>query len=472
MPTYDLTGRVLLPSFTDAHCHILPIGLFLQQLDLSACRSREDVLDALRDRERQLEPGKWLLATMYDQNKFQDGHHLTADELDLVSVERPILVRHVSGHASVVNHLALQVAGVLPDSPDPLGGAFSRGKDGSLTGLCLEEAHNYVSEAVPHPSHAEMVEAICLACDSMREYGIGSATDMLTGRYGFEAELAAYHEAFGRVRTRLRLMPLWSRVFGAEGVGFARYAEWKATLRSDQCKLLGIKLFADGAIGSGTAGIYGRFLVDSGLYDPGKDVDGKLLYSQEELTRRVRMAHEHGESVAIHAIGDLAVDQVLNAYEATGEPAMHRLEHAMLLRDAQIARIQDQGIHVTLQPEFLHWFGPTYRRQLGEERASRLIRARSLLRAGIPISLNSDRPIVAGDPWTGILAATQRPEGFVEDENISLHEALYGYTTGGTRANRDGGLSGGGEVGEIADLAVWDGDGSAGKPALVRMLVG
>ena len=163
----------------------------------------------------------------------------------------------------------------------------------------------------------------------------------------------------------------------------------------------------------------------------------------------VRTAVDAGFPVAIHAIGDYAVDLVLDAFEASPHP-MHRLEHAMILSDAQIERIARVGCFVTMQPEFLQKLGHVYRRQLGPERTARLKRARSVIDAGIPLSFSSDRPIVAGDPRDGIRTAVHRPEGFAPDENVAWAEAVRAYTVEGSRANGDGTRYGSLEPGSVA----------------------
>jgi predicted amidohydrolase YtcJ len=141
----------------------------------------------------------------------------------------------------------------------------------------------------------------------------------------------------------------------------------------------------------------------------------------------VRVAHDAGWPVAVHAIGDYAADVVMDAFAATDEPSRHRIEHAMILSDPQIARLASLGCAVCFQPEFLLRFGHAYRRQLGEARASRLKRTRSVLDAGIPLAFSSDRPVVPGDPLDGIRMAVDR-EGFDPSERCTWIEAVRAYT--------------------------------------------
>jgi predicted amidohydrolase YtcJ len=442
--TVDLGGQLLLPKFIDSHCHILPMGLMLQALSLADCGTPEAILDAVRDRDRELEVGDWLFAAYYDQTKFVDGKHLTRHELDAISDSRPILLRHVNGHASIANSEALRRAGVLSaETEDPKGGEFVRDADGVPNGVLLETAHETVTNSAPRSTLEQMVDAILKAGDVMAELGIGTATDMMTGRYDLRQELEAYRIASERgCEIRLRLCLQWREVFGPRAREFSDLVE---AMNPEICKVWGIKIFADGAIGSATAAIHGDY-----EGQPGNQ--GMLIYGPEKLKEMVQIADRAGYPIAIHTIGDRSTDLVMDAFEATSDPKRHRIEHAMILSDAQIERMARLGSHCTMQPEFLYRFGHAYLRQLGADRRARLKRARSVLDAGIPLSFSSDRPIVPGDPRDGIRSAVSRPSGYDESENVTLVEAISGYTEMGAVANHDGGLVGSLGVGEFADF--------------------
>lgn len=441
----DLAGKWLLPKFIDNHIHLLPMGLDLQKLHLGACTSREDVLDAVRSRLASLEPGAWLLAVHYDQNKFADGQHVTRAQLDALS-SSPIILRHVNGHAGVVNSAAFAAAGVDETTPDLPGGVYERGADGRLTGFVTEDAHDHISSFSPNPNLDQMVDAILTAGDRLASMGIGTVADMHTGWLDLDQELTAYRLAAERgCKVRVRLYLRWSSVFGPRAVPYTFE-------NTDRCRIAGVKIFADGAIGSATAAIYGEFQSHPPTR---KATDGQLIYSPERLHSMIRTADEAGYSVAIHSIGDHATDLVLAGYAATSDPRRHRIEHAMLLSDAQIEKLHAVGCHCCTQPEFLVRFGHAYRRQLGDARASSLIRLRSLSEAGIPLSLSSDNPIVKGDPWDGLRCAVHRPAGFDGAENLALDVAWDGYGWRAADAMGDGDL-GRVEPGCADDLMVLD----------------
>lgn len=459
----DLGGKILMPKFIDAHCHILPTGLDMQKLNLRACTTKEEVLDAVRD-EVTRSDREWILAVQYDQNKFADGKHITRTELDAICSDRPVLLRHYNGHGSVANTAAFAAIGVGKGTPDPQGGVYERDPSGELTGLALEMAHERLWEGTPAPTVEDMQSAIAAACDSMASMNIGCASDMMTGRFHLEKELEAYASDNFSVATRLYVQ--WRDIYGPKGIGIERFREHVHALQGrTDVRIAGVKLFCDGAIGGATAAIYGSYSgakpTKVGAFPPNQTspadgTSGQLIYAPSKLAAMIKRASDDGFQVAVHAIGDYATDIVLDAFEATGDPERHRLEHAMILSDAQIERIAKLNCFVNQQPEFLHHFGHAYRRQLGDERASMLNRTRSLIDAGVRVSFGSDRPIVPGNPEHGLACAVQRPEGFSQSENISHSEAVVCFTERAAEINGDSGVYGTLNAGEVASFQLRD----------------
>lgn len=444
----EWAGHTIMPGFIDAHCHILPTGLDLLKLNLSNCWTEGEVLDAVRDWLPNIEPGQWLHATQYDQNRW--GSHLSRHQLDKLSNEVPILLRHSNGHASVANTAALRAAGVEHETPDMEGGEYVRDENGELTGVLLEKAHERVTSKAPEPSLDEMVAGILRAGESMAGYGITSATDMMTGRWDLAKELEAYRLASEQgCKIRLRMYMQWREVLGNGAIEPALLKDLMSAMDESKCKVLGLKVFADGAIGSATAAIYDRFVTTGG--------QGRLIYSPEKLAQIIADIDAAGWRCSVHTIGDRSTDLVMEAYEKTRDPKIHRIEHAMILSDAQIERMAKLGSHVTMQPEFLYRFGHAYRAQLPDGIWQNLKRVRSVLDAGISLSFNSDRPIVAGDPWDGIRSAANRPEGFSSAEAVSIEEGIDLYTHGGAIANFEEDELGMIEVGYRADFQVREG---------------
>lgn len=440
----DLEGAWIMPGFVDCHCHIMPAGFDLLRLDLTPYSERNEMLKAVRERAQGMPEGVWLLATHYDQNRFEDGVHLSAQEIDPFVSDRPVILRHSSGHACVINSLAMQAAKIYRDTEDPRGGELLRDAQGVPTGVLLENAMELAYRAVPRATKEELADAIIAAANSMSQFGLTSAADMMTGHQGLDDELWAYKTAAERgAPLRMRLYVQWSEVFKNK-VSLQEIEAAIAPLPESLLAVRGVKLFADGAIGAGTAAMHDEYLTGG---------NGRLIYSPEELKRRVSLADEAGYPIAIHSIGDRCTDLVLDCYEKTVDPSKHRIEHVMVLSDSQIARVNLVGCRVTLQPEFLNDFAHAYKRQLGDDRYMRLKRIKSLDNAGIPIGLSSDRPIVPGNPWTGIRTAADRG-----DESITIERGIELYTHGAAEVDGDGHLFGRLNIRQCADFQVYDRD--------------
>lgn len=445
-------GWTYQPACIDNHCHVLPTGLDLLKLNLRGCSTSDDVLDAVRDWHRE-KPDGWLHAVQYDQTKFAGAVHLTRHDLDAISPDRPILLRHSNGHASVGNSAALAAAGVNEEAQDPKGGTYVRDAAGKLTGVLLERAHEHVSSSAPDPSLEEMVEAILRAGRLLASYGFSTADDMMTGRWNLAQELTAYRLAAERgcaIRTGVCMQ--YASVLGPRGIDSGELKELSDAYKAAGGHVVGVKIFADGAIGSATAAIHARFKTTGG--------QGTLIYSPDKLTEMFRRATDAGWRVVVHSIGDRSTDHVMDAVEASGDPARHRIEHVMILSDEQILRLKRLGCPVTLQPEFLSRFGHAYRSQLPDDIWPRLIRARSLLDAGVPISASTDRPIVIGLPEVGINALVQRPEGYDPSESLTDEEALLCWTDWASRDRGTGDDLGGIHLGKQADLRWFDEKGA------------
>lgn len=439
----DLGGCLVLPGFVDCHCHVLPLGLDLTRLNLKNTFSREDVFDFLRAYAGGLKDNEWLLAVHYDANRFDDKRDITSDELESVCPGRPVVLRHSSGHACVASKSALRLAGITRASENPEGGVIVRDERGEPTGLLQEDAMGLVYRVVPKPDKYQMRDAIKSAIRSMISYGITCASDMMTGSYGLEEEFWAYEKAIEEVDGfRCRLYIAWEYLFERGVFDKREFPD------SDFLRVGGVKLYADGAIGAGTAAFYEPDMMGC---------EGMLIHEPKELERKILMAEGAGFSVAVHAIGERAVDVVLDALSKTKNPSVHRIEHAMALNENSLRRIAELQVRTVLQPEFLSAFHKTYFSRLKESVARKLIPLRALIDGGARIALSSDRPIVEGNPWTGIYAASHREEyRFDPGENITLEETVRLYTQGGAMANGEEGRYGELNAGAFADFQVYE----------------
>jgi len=483
----DLGGRVVLPGFRDPHAHPIGEGVDAAKPLIGGENDLRAGLRVLSDAASRLPADAWLLAR-YDQTGWRGGRHPTRDDLDRAIPDRPVLLAHVSGHAVAANSLALAFAGVGAATEDlPGRRAVERDEHGDPTGIVTgTDAWDLFVEAFPAPSHRELIAAIARAAGRLVADGVVATADADLGSdgTGMQVAIAAYVAAAnsGRLPLPVALMPGLVRL-GPADVDPPTPDELAAAIPArlrDRLPMRAAKLKADGAMTTRTA-----WLREDYADAPGWR--GLPVGEPGALAERIRRAHLAGWRTCTHAIGDAAVDAVLDALEAAdrealaagsrmssaaaggGSPSVasrgHRIEHAMLLDDAAITRIATLGAVASMQPEFVAWAGDTYRARLGPERASRMNRYRSLLDAGVPIAFGSDRPVVGGRPLDGIAAAVRHagPSGIrlSDDEAISPAEALHAWTAGAAFAMGDDAEAGRLAVGSRADLVVLSGDPTA-----------
>lgn len=437
-------GKAIAPAFNDCHMHILPLGIDLGKADLRGCTSIGEIQQRLRTWMDAYPHAEWILGRAYDQNLLPGGKHLTRQDLDAVCADKPIYINHVSKHGAAVNSLALQIAGITRDTPNPSDGVILRDESGEPTGILLESAASLVSQHIPKPTGADLTQAVHRACEDLARRGILAASDASTGWHDLEAEVQAYTQALAEgAPVRMTLMPLFR---AAKRAGWLENAEQsgEATGFSPQpssphpdLRWGAVKLFADGAFTTRTAA----------LRQPYADTPttGVLMYDPDDLMERIMTVHRAGWQCAVHAIGDYAIELVLQGYrralEAYPRPHhRHRIEHAMLMADDLMAEMQALGVVVIPQPEFLWWLTTAYLSGLGE-RAASLMPFRSWLQAGIPMGFSSDQPVVPGDPIVGWRAAVTRTSRdgtcLSPEERLDPLTALQMFTVGAAYATND-----------------------------------
>ena len=453
----DLDGAHVVPGFHDAHFHLSGLGQMLQHCDLTP--SVAPTLDALYRRIRSFAAdhpeSAWIIGEGFDSARMGGVPHRR--ELDAVTDGRPTWLIHASHHAGVMNSAAMAAIG-YEDSrelPDIDGGVVGRDADGQADGYLAERAMRLITDVIRPGSRDAFVEAIGLGSDAALAMGITSVTEpgisgALTGNGPHD--YADFERALhvGRLRVRATLMPEYAAV--KAGLDRERCAP-----HADRLKLGPVKIFADGAISGRTAALRCAYAHPS---DAGR---GGMLVDAGDLRNAAIELHGQGWRIATHAIGDLAVDHVLDAYAAAmaaypRDDPRHRIEHAAMLDDRQITRLRELGITPVPQASFVTEFGDAYLDALGPARANLLYRQRSLLEAGIVVPGSSDCPVVPGAPLLGIQALVTRATvgGAVlnADERISVDQALRNYTFGSAFADHAEQSKGTLEPGKLADFAV------------------
>lgn len=460
----DLGGAVVTPGFHDAHQHMAWFGLTLSEAD---CRvtSLDALYAAVAAAAQDKAADDWVVGSGYDDNK--TGGHPTREGLDRAAGGRKVWVKHTSGHMCVVSSPVLAELGIADAAVTVDGGLVVVDESGRPTGLLQETAQALISPLVlPYPLDT-LVDAIDRAGRQYLREGITSVTEAGIGGGWIgksPVEVSAYLRAReqGRLRVRVELMVASDglHVTGEDELGTGIDLGIRTGFGDDWLSIGPVKVFSDGSLIGHTAAMCHDFA----------DTPGNRGYLQGEadaLRDSIIRAHRGGWRVATHAIGDAAIDLVLDAYAdaarlhpwtGPGDAPRHRIEHFGVSRPDQVERARELGVIPVPQGRFVNEIGDGMLTALGPERSSWAYRQRSILDAGLPLPGSSDRPVVAGAPLLGmhdmVNQRTSSGASFSPGEAVSGLEALHAFTTGSAYASgaehRKGSLA----PGMLADLVV------------------
>ncbi|MFC7185560.1 amidohydrolase [Halorubrum yunnanense] len=440
----DLGGRVLLPGFVDAHTHLTTVGRYLVHGDLSTADSPDEAVDLLINRAAKMEAASPdsddpVLGYGYDESTWEEERYLTRDDLDRVSTERPVVAFREDMHVAAVNGAALdRFADALDAAPDE---TVPTDEGGEPTGVLLESAIDPIYAAI-EPGPAETKEIVEAALADCAAKGITGFHDMVRNSHAPRAYREL--EAAGDLTARVRLNYWSDHLDALREVGLG------TNDGSEMVEAGAIKSYTDGSFGGRTARL-------SEPYADAPDETGQWVVDPGELAATVDSATEAGYQVTAHAIGDEAVDAVLDAYEedSHSDPgeARHRIEHVELADDEAIDRLADAGVVASVQPNFLKWAGEggLYEDRLGPERTAATNRYRDMLDAGVRLAFGSDG--MPMDPLLGVHHAVNAP---TEAQRLTVTEALRAYTRGAAYAGFDEDRLGTVAVGKRADLVALD----------------
>lgn len=454
----DLDGRYLMPGFTESHGHPVAYGINLLRLDLrpTAVNSIADIQSAVAERAGRAETSSWVIGTGFDETYLSDGRMPTRDDLDRVAPHTPVALERTCGHMSVVNSAALAASGIDETVADPAGGKLVRDAAGRLTGLVQEDAKRLLAQ--PEPDDAMREEGFALAQRDFHAWGVTTVNDCIA-----EPEHMRLYQrlrADGRLQVRMRPWLYAIPLAGRPGVLDELVAAGISSgLGDDILRVQGVKFQLDGSLGGRTAAMYEPF--------SGTDDCGILTHPTSTLVSAFRTAARGGLRMAIHAIGDAAIGQALEALESSGELAWiianrNRIEHCSLPTSEQLDTMARWNIIASSSIGFVYHLGDSYPEALGEDRLVRLLPHRDLETRGIVAPGNSDVPVTNGNPWQGIYGAVTRTTrtGQVLDtvQNVTLAQALRMYTADAAYANWEEDRAGVVAPGAFADFQVYDRD--------------
>jgi predicted amidohydrolase YtcJ len=448
----DLDRRAVTPGLIDAHSHLLGLGQFLDQIDLVGTESYAQVIARVSEAAAGTPAGDWIMGRGWDQNDWERKAFPNHRRLSDATPRHPVWITRIDGHAALLNEAAIERLGIDSSIDDPSGGRFLRDKDGELTGVLIDDAMDLVRGGIPDSSARQLESWILAGAQHCLARGLTTVTDMGVSQADYEAYAAL--DGAGELPLRASLF------LTDDGDLIARWLERGPQIDPDSRLFVrGIKLYADGALGS-----RGAALVEPYDDDPGNT--GLLTATSIHISDVCHRALEGGFQVGIHAIGDRGSLVSLDALEACfGGPkpeARFRLEHAQVMRLQDIDRLSRLGVIASMQPTHATSDMPWAGDRLGEARLEGAYAWQRMKEAGAVLALGSDSPVEKADPLLGIYAAVSRqdlegrpPEGWRAKERLSRREALRGFTLDAAYSLFLDQEVGSLEVGKRADLVVY-----------------
>ncbi|AJP74563.1 metal-dependent hydrolase [Sphingomonas hengshuiensis] len=460
----DMGGKTLVPGMIDGHGHFMGLGQQLLMLDLSATTSLDAALGKIRDYAAS-NPTKWVLGGGWNQEKWQLGRFPTAAELDGAEGERPVWLERVDGHAGWANSRALALAGITAATKDPAGGRIERDKAGKPTGVLVDGAMALLTKVIPHATPRERNSAFLAAQERLLSLGITATADMGTS----VEDWLTYRRMGDLDLLKVRILGYAGGVDAALTIAGQGPTPW---LYGDRLKLGGIKLYADGALGS-----RGAWLKADYADAPGQKGLGFL--SDDQLLNLMIRGSMDGFQIAVHAIGDRANQQVLDAIEVLSDTYKDdrrwRIEHAQIVDPKDLPRFGKFGTIASMQPVHQTSDRMMAEARLGPDRLKGAYAWRSMLQNGAKLAFGSDYPVESPDPWAGWATSFTRMDaegqpfgGWRPEEVLTREQGWAAFTTGAAYAAFAEGKIGRLAPGLQADFLILDRDPLLATPSDLR----
>ena len=408
----SLEGCAMYPGFVDSHIHLIGHGEKLSYIDLSNFTSIKQIKETVASH---ITSEKWYVTEGWDDNKLEEGRSLTCTDIDFIT-KTAVVLKRVCRHVLVANTTAMKIAGITKETPNPTGGVIGKDENGEPNGLFYDEAQRLITDCIPSPTTDNLKKIITSSIENLKSKGITGVHSEDMAYYGhYKVPLQAYRDVVQKgFRVHLlRHHDVFEQMQGEETTPFIEFGA--------------MKIFIDGSLGGRTA------LLSEDYTDlPGER--GIEVHTPGKLENLVKMARSYKENIAVHVIGDQAVEKVLDLIEKfpVAEGKKDRLIHVNVLRADLIERMKKLPIILDIQPIFVASDFPWVIERLGESRLQSAYAWKLLLNQGLDCSGGSDSPIELADPLLGISAAVNNPH--LPKQELTVFEAVSLYTTGSAKA--------------------------------------
>ena len=445
----DANEGALFPGLTDTHCHPFEYGWLKRSVDLRGASNITAVRLRLSARLARSSAGEWVTGMGWDQEAMAERRMPSREDVDDLTRRNPVVLSRVCGHIALLNTAAIESLGLT----DRTGPEWERDASGALTGIVKESALAEVLARVPKGPDRSASDLQSVEAEALR-FGL-VALHCIVSPDGYKEEL----EALAALKSSGSLSLRYRAYIPPEALAFVEERGLRKSLADGRARINGVKVYADGSLGARTAA----------LWEPYSDEpanSGLLRHSDEELQGIVERADAQGYQVIIHAIGDRAVDQAVEALSRVAggrNPKRHRVEHASMLPRSIRTKMAKHGIRASVQPAFIT--SDTWAlSRLGPDRVRDLYPLKSMLSEGLLVSGGSDSPIESLSPVLGVWSAMVRGEASLESLTFDEAIGLYTASAGSNGFDDAGGLQEGG----VADLTLLDSDVAGLHPAMVR----
>lgn len=433
-PATDLKGNTLVPGLIDAHGHFPGEGLHAVAADLNSppvgnILDMSQVISALKKQAQNTSSGDWVRGFGFDDTTIAEKRHITVQELDAISTEHPIFVFHISAHMAVVNSFALKLLGIDKNTVNPEGGEYQRDKNGELTGLLLENAHQAAKQSALKFTPLEALAVTDFATKRYLQQGITTAQNGLLQKNIFDLVTLS---------ARLDLYKIRQIIWPAQDTADAILNGEKDTsaFNDHMFKLGAVKLVADGSIQGYTGFLTHPYHVPA--HDRKDDYVGYPLQARENLIQMVEKYHQAGMQIAIHGNGDASIDDIIAAVENAqakypNPDARFIVVHSQMVRDDQLLKYKELGITPTFFNAHVYYWGDRHRDIfIGPQRANRISPMASTEKLGIKFTTHSDSPVVPMTPWlnawNAVTRETSSGKTLGAEESITPYSALRAMT--------------------------------------------